>query len=321
MLRALKCLFFLFCICLISLTISPYFVQEPSIIKVEKGMSARDIFHTIKKNNIFSHLTFVFQGLSFFYQKKYHCILPGVYHIPKNASILKVLHILVTEKQICKIKIPEGWTVCQILEKIKKTPSLSGPYPDIPKEGSWFPDTYHYTKGTCAKKIAEQMVFHMKKNCDLLTKKYKRPSPLQNDQEWIILASIIERETPQIFERAKVASVYLNRLRKKMRLQADPTVIYGLSHFGIHRALTKEDLRSSNPYNTYQNEGLPPTPICCPSKASLEAVLTPARSSDLFFVANGSGGHTFSKSFEEHKKNVRRWRKIEKDNTLKNIKK
>jgi UPF0755 protein len=210
--------------------------------------------------------------------------------------------------------MPEGLTVRQMFDKLQADTILEGDLPSaLPAEGALRPDTYKFSRGTKRSEIVEQMQAAQDKLVDQIWEKRDPGLPISSKQDFVILASIVERETGVPDERAHVASVFLNRLGKGMRLQSDPTVIYGL--FGgegkpADRPIYQSDLKKETVYNTYIIKGLPPTPIANPGKDALEAVANPWKSQDLYFVADGSGGHVFAATLEDHNANVKRWRKI-----------
>ena len=185
----------------------------------------------------------------------------------------------------------------------------------MPAEGSLLPETYPYQRGTTRQEIVERMRSAHDRLVEEIWQKRIPDLPLNTIEEFVTLASIVEKETGRADERPRVASVFINRLKKGMRLQSDPTILYGL--FGgegrpADRAILRSDISKPTPYNTYVIDGLPPGPIANPGRAALEAVANPSRTDDLFFVADGTGGHVFAKTLEEHQQNVVRWRAIEK---------
>ena len=236
-------------------------------------------------------------------------IKAGEYEFAPHATLWQVMWKLgCGEIVIRKITLIEGWTVKQVISEIKNNLFLTGDVGPLPAEGSLMPDTYTFTRGDARAAVIARMQKAME---DFIARHWAQRDPnyaLKTPEDWIKLASIVEAETPKKDERARVAGVYLNRLAKPMRLEADPTVIYGLDNGTgpLGRALTLDDLKSTNPYNTYTNDGLPPTPINNPGKASLLAALSPEKHGYYFFVADGTGGHTFAATFEEHKQNRER---------------
>ncbi len=206
---------------------------------------------------------------------------------------------------------PEGLTSAMIVERLQTEPVLTGAA-DIPPEGTLLPETYQFSRGEPRADVLERM---RTAQSDLLTRLWaNRQSglPFKSPIEAVILASIVEKETGKADERPKVAAVFINRLRQGMRLQSDPTIIYGISQGRpLGRGLTATELSRADPYNTYRIEGLPPTPIANPGRAALEAVLNPPVTQDLYFVADGTGGHAFAATLAAHNRNVAAWREIE----------
>jgi UPF0755 protein len=214
-----------------------------------------------------------------------------------------------------KLTIPEGLTSEQIVERLREDDVLSGDFKDVPREGSLMPDTYSFERGYTRQALLTAMARAQTKTIEEVWKKRAPELPIRSPGEMVTLASIVEKETGKADERPRVAGVFVNRLEKHMKLESDPTIVYGLAlgRGTLGRSITKADLNQSTPYNTYIIDGLPPGPICNPGKAALEAVANPARSKDLYFVADGTGGHVFAETFDQHQKNVAHWRQIEKD--------
>ena len=235
------------------------------------------------------------------------------YSFPAKATIADVLTILRTAKPIeHRITIPEGLTARQIAAIVQAAEAASGPV-EIPAEGAVLPQTYAFERGMSRAAILNRAKAAMDKELAAAWAARAPNMPLTSPRDLLIVASIVERETAKDEERPHVAAVYLNRLRTGMKLQADPTVAYGVSGgSGIldHR-LNRADLDRDDPYNTYRHAGLPPGPICSPGVASLKAVSRPMASEDLYFVANGSGGHAFARTEEGHMRNVARWRGLQ----------
>ena len=238
----------------------------------------------------------------------------GEYAIKKHASMADVLNTLVRGKGILlKLTIPEGLTSQQIVERVRGEPDLDGEITDIPQEGSLLPDTYRFSKGMARQELLERMQVEMQRYLALAWANRQADLPLKSPQEAIIFASIVEKETGRPDERSRVAGVFMNRLRTGMRLQSDPTVIYGIAggQGRLGRPITRADLRQQSAHNTYQIKGLPPTPICNPGRSAIDAALKPAETKELYFVADGSGGHAFSTTLTQHNAAVSNWRKVE----------
>ncbi len=239
----------------------------------------------------------------------------GEFSFPKNVSPRGVLDILQNGKQVVRrLTIAEGLTKAEILKILKNTEGLAGTVIAPVKEGELLPETYHFTYGDSRNELAKRMQDGMNKVLLSLWARRAPNLPIENIEEALVLASIVEKETGRAAERARVAGVFINRLRLKMRLQSDPTVSYGITsgRGELGRALTRKDLKTPSRYNTYLIKGLPPGPIANPGQAALEAVLHPADTGELYFVADGSGGHAFARTLAEHNRNVARWRKIQK---------
>ncbi|HVY18335.1 MAG TPA: endolytic transglycosylase MltG [Rhodopila sp.] len=231
---------------------------------------------------------------------------------PAHASLAQVLDVLRTAHPVQhQLTIPEGLTAHQIAALLTQAGAASGPTGKI-AEGSMLPQTYDYELGTKRSVLVERAQAAMKRVVEAAWAGRAPGLPLESARQAVILASIVERETAKPEERPHIAAVYLNRLRRGMRLDADPTVAYAVSDGTgvLDRPLSKADLRLDDPYNTYRVAGLPPGPICAPGQDSIEAVLHPAASDDLYFVADGTGGHVFSRDYAEHDAAVARWRAL-----------
>jgi UPF0755 protein len=234
----------------------------------------------------------------------------GEYVFPEHASLFAVLTILRKARPVQhKITIPEGLTAVQIAHILERAPALDGDTP-LPAEGEALPQTYLYNFGTTRQAVLDMARKAMDRALAKVWATRAEGLPLASPHDLLTLASIVERETARPEERAHIAAVFLNRLRLGMRLQSDPTVAYAVSggQTTSDRSLTRAALETANPYNTYTSNGLPPGPIDSPGIASLEAVARPLASDDLYFVADGTGGHVFATTLEEHNRNVARYR-------------
>ena len=240
----------------------------------------------------------------------------GEYLFKQNASLNDVIDTLVSGKQVLHaITIPEGLTSEQIVERLRESDFLLGDIVEVPKEGSLLPETYKVARGAVRADLVKKMQDDQKRAVDQIWSRRASGLSVRSPFELVTLASIVEKETGKADERPRVASVFLNRLKKGMRLQSDPTIVYGLAggKGSLGRGLTRAELDKPTPYNTYMIDGLPPGPIANPGRAALEAVANPSRTQDLYFVADGTGGHVFSETLDQHNRNVQRWRQIEKD--------
>jgi len=214
-----------------------------------------------------------------------------------------------------RVIVPEGLTSWQVVEGLKGADFLEGELAGIPAEGSLAPDSYDVSRGAARERMIERMTLAQERILTELWELRDGDLPFSTPEEALILASIIEKETGVTSERELVASVFVNRLQRGMKLQTDPTVIYGITkgRGSLGHGLRRSELRRETPYNTYQIAGLPPTPIANPGVAAIKAALQPAQSEFIFFVADGTGGHAFAKTLSEHNANVRKWRAIEAD--------
>ena len=238
----------------------------------------------------------------------------GEYEFPAQASIEQVLTIITSGRvKTYKLTVPEGWTTQMAVDRVTENDVLTGEVTAMPVEGAIMPETYLFPRGRTRQKILDEMQAAQTKMLDELWSKRSVSDTVKTKEQAVTLASIVEKETAIPEERPLIASVFQNRLKQGMRLQSDPTIIYGLvgGKGKLDRGLTKDDLDSDTAYNTYKIDGLPPGPIANPGRASLEAVLNPPDTGYLYFVADGSGGHAFAKTLEEHNANVAKWRAIE----------
>ncbi|UTW53869.1 endolytic transglycosylase MltG [Kordiimonas sp. SCSIO 12610] len=242
----------------------------------------------------------------------------GEFEIPKGLPLREILMKIVRgNSHSRKVTIPEGYSVLQAIDVLSNSFGIeaSSKINALPIEGSLLPETYVYERGDTLNTLLQRMEKEMQKVLLQAWDSRAGNLPIQSMEEALILASIVEKETALQNERSLVAAVFLNRLRKGMRLQSDPTIIYGLTNgLPLGRAITKADINSDTPYNTYRIKGLPPTPIANPGLEAIKAVLNPPEGADyLYFVADGTGGHAFAKTLKEHNKNVANWRKIERE--------
>ena len=236
----------------------------------------------------------------------------GEFAFPYGASAKVAAEVLISGKTVVhRLTIAEGLTSIEVFELLVAAGGLEKTF-DVPLEGSILPETYYYSYGDNRADLVERMVKAMDKSLNELWDERADALPLRSPAEALVLASIVEKETGVKDERGRVAGVFINRLRMGMRLQSDPTVAYGLSEGDgpLGRSLTRADLKVNNPYNTYLIKGLPPGPICNPGLAAIKAVLNPTATDDLYFVADGNGGHVFAKTLKEHNRNAAKGRKI-----------
>lgn len=285
-----------------------------STFLVKRGSGIVEIADGLERRGLISDARIFRYGVRAYGHEK--DMKAGEYEIPAHASMRDVMDTLRSGKTILvSLTIPEGLTVQQILDRIAADTALTGEMPTtVPPEGSLLAETLRFTRGTTRQEIIAKLQSEQTKLVDEIWAKRSPGLPLKDAGQMVTLASIVEKETGVASERPRVAAVFLNRLQKGMRLQSDPTIIYGL--FGgkgkpADRPIYKSDLDKPTPYNTYLINGLPPTPIANPGRAALEAVANPIKTNDLYFVADGTGGHVFAVTLQEHNENVRRWRTLE----------
>ena len=237
----------------------------------------------------------------------------GEYAIPAHASPADIADILISGKSIQhKVTAAEGLTTDMIYAIVKSDPALEGDAGPEPAEGTLLPETYLFTHGTTRGEIISRMTHDQEKFVAEHWQMRATDLPFQNPEQALILASIVEKETGIPAERRHIAAVFINRLKLGMKLQSDPTIIYGITKgYPLGRRIRESEINRATPYNTYAITGLPPTPICNPGKDAIAAVLEPDKSKDLYFVADGTGGHVFSDNIADHERNVAKWRQIE----------
>jgi len=314
---SILCYFFAFTIILMTVffcykkTFAPGPLKNSYTLVIPKGTRTLQIAHLLAEKKIID-------SPYFFYllcRLNHKPLKAGEYTFYSWISAWEVLKILNEGRIVVhKFRVPEGLSSFEIVTKLNMTPSLSGYIIDIPSEGTLFPNTYFFQYGEDRHTLLNRMEKAMQETLKALWEGRDPNLPLKSPEEALILASIVEKETGQRDERRRIAAVFLNRLRKGMPLQADPTVIYGLTYGRklLNRSLLKGDLKQESSHNTYLLLNLPPTPICNPGKASLEAVLHPLETKELFFVSNGTGGHHFSHTYEKHAKHHDELRRLRK---------
>ncbi len=239
----------------------------------------------------------------------------GEYAVPPDASMRDVYEILTDGQAVLyPVTFAEGLTSAQIIRKITGINNIPGDAPDIPSEGTLLPETYMLPKSMTKTALVKKMRAEQEKLVDVLWEDRAIGLPIKSKYEAIILASIVEKETGVNSEREHVAGVFINRLNQGIRLESDPTIIYGITGGEkLGRGLRRSEIDRKTDWNTYQIPALPKTPICNPGRAALAAVLNPMKTEDIFFVADGTGGHAFAKTLREHNNNVIKWRKVERD--------
>jgi peptidoglycan lytic transglycosylase G len=287
-------------------------LPEDKVVNIPRGLGIRDIASLLEHEGVIDQ-PYVFIG-GVMVMKARGGLKHGEYRFTKHASLAAVVDTIIEGKVVQHaLTIPEGLTSEQIVSRLLQDNALAGQVKEIPREGSLLPETYKFTRGMSRAQIIHRMQQADQREVKEIWEHRAPDLPLKTPEEMVTLASIVEKETGKADERSRVAAVFINRLKNKMRLQSDPTIIYGLTggKGSLGRPLMKSEIEQPTPYNTYVIDGLPPGPIANPGRASLEAVAKPARTKDLFFVADGSGGHVFSETYEQHQKNVAKLRAIE----------
>ena len=293
---------------------SPGPLQEDKIVNIPARAGKRDIADVLQREGVINVNPWFFIG-GVLALKASQDLKPGEYQFQKNASLRDVIGTIVEGKVVQHaVTIPEGLTSEQIVARLSDSDIFTGSVREIPREGTLLPETYKFPRGTPREQVIQRMQQAQKRVLAEIWERRNADVPLRSPDQLTTLASIVEKETGKADERSRVAAVYVNRLRQKMKLQSDPTIIYGLvgGKGTLGRPIKRSEINQPSPYNTYVIEGLPPGPIANPGRASLEAVANPARTRDLFFVADGSGGHAFTETYDQHQKNVAKLRSMEK---------
>lgn len=287
----------------------PATYSAPQTIMVERGQGLKTIARDLEERGIISS-RWVFK-LGVLATGLRGELKAGEYELAPQMSMQAIASQMAAGRVVQHaVQVIEGQTVLQVKALLEAEPLLVGEVGALPLEGALEPDTYYFTRGDSRRSLLERMKTERTQVLDALWAKRPAGFVLKDKNELLVLASIVEKETGIAHERAKVAGVFFNRLRLGMKLQSDPTALYVVSNRTgqLGRALTRNDLQVASPYNTYYTAGLPPAPIAIPSRASLEAVLAPEKHDFIYFVADGTGGHVFAKTLDEHNRNVAKWR-------------
>ncbi len=284
-------------------------LKESKIIIINKGASITRISNILNEEGILRYPK-LFKLITCLYARDIF-LKSGEYEFTPYIKPMQILQKLVKGQSVVhRIKINEGSMVSEIIEQINIEDKLIGKITTTLREGFLLPSTYHYSRNDAKDKLVNKMIQLMSKALDDAMKQLDPRSPIKTRMEVLTLASIIEKEAANDFERPMISGVFINRIKKGMKLQADPTSAYAVTKgkYRLRRALTRTDLRTASPYNTYYAYGLPPGPICCPSKKSIMAAARPAATEALFFVVGENGSHVFSRSLNEHNKHVNNYR-------------
>ena len=287
-------------------------LAEDKLVNIPRGLGIRDIADLLQREGVIDQ-PYVFMGgvivLKARGELKY-----GEYQFSRHASVAEIVDTITEGKVIQHaFTVPEGLTCEQIVARLLENDVLTGQIREIPREGTLLPETYKFSRGMTREQIIQRMQQAHRRVLQEVWERRMPDLPIKTPEQLVTLASIVEKETGRPDERTRVAAVFVNRLKVRMRLQSDPTIIYGLTggKGSLGRPILRSEIDQPTPYNTYVVDGLPPGPIANPGRASLEAAANPARTKELYFVADGTGGHVFSDNYAEHQKNVARLRGIE----------
>src|SRR5437868_4736032 len=289
-------------------------LAEDKIVNIPARSKTREIAETLQREGVIDINPWVFMGAAFALKASSE-LKPGEYAFQKNASLRDVIGTIVEGKVVQNaVTIPEGLTSEQIVARLSENDIFAGIVREMPREGTLLPETYKFPRGTTREQVIQRMQQSQKRVLGEIWERRNADIPIRTPEQLVTLASIIEKETGKADERSRVAAVFVNRLRQRIKLQSDPTIIYGLvgGKGTLGRPIKRSEIQQPSPYNTYVVDGLPPGPIANPGRASLEAAANPARTRDLYFVADGTGGHAFTETYDQHQKNVAKLRTMEK---------
>jgi UPF0755 protein len=286
-------------------------LAENKIVNVPRG-GVRDTADLLLREGVIDQ-PYLFMAGAYIYKTR-DDLKSGEYQFSKSASMREVMDTIVEGKVVQHaLTMAEGLTSDQIVRRLLDNDVLVGNIRDIPREGTLLPETYRFTRGTTREEMIRRMQQAHRRAVQEIWERRMPDLPIRSPDQLVVLASIIEKETGKPEERTRVAAVFVNRLKQRMKLQSDPTIIYGLvgGKGSLGRPIQRNEIEQPTPYNTYVIDGLPPGPITNPGRSALEAAANPARTRELYFVADGSGGHAFADSYEQHQRNVARLRSIE----------
>jgi UPF0755 protein len=289
-------------------------LQDNKVVNIPARAGKRDIADVLQREGVINVNPWLFIGGVFAMQASSE-LKPGEYSFRKSASLRDVIATIVEGKVVQHaVTIPEGLTSEQIVARLTENDLFAGSVREIPREGTLLPETYNFPRGTTREQVIQRMQREQKRVIAEIWERRSPDVPLRSPEQLVTLASIVEKETGKPDERSRVAAVFVNRMKQRIKLQSDPTIIYGLvgGKGTLGRPIKRSEITQPSPYNTYVIDGLPPGPISNPGRASLEAAANPARTRDLFFVADGTGGHSFTETYDQHQKNVAKLRAMEK---------
>src|SRR6201988_2393393 len=289
-------------------------LPEDKVVNIPARAGMTDIADCLQREGVIDNNRWAFIGAVFALRARSE-LKPGEYAFQKNASLHDVIATIVEGKVVQHaVTIPEGLTSEQIVGRLSDNDIFAGSVREIPREGTLLPEPYKFPRGTTREQVIQRMQQTQKRVLAEIWERRSSDIPIKSPEQLVTLASIVEKETGRADERSRVAAVFTNRLRQKIKLQSDPTIIYGMvgGKGTLGRPIKRSEITQPSPYNTYVIDGLPPGPISNPGRASLEAAANPARTRDLYFVADGTGGHAFTETYDQHQKNVAKLRAMEK---------
>src|SRR5437868_3633085 len=287
-------------------------LDREKIVNIPKGLGLRDIADLLARENVIDQ-PWVFIGGVLVLKAK-DDLKYGEYKFAKQITVREAIETIVEGKVVQHaFTIPEGLTSEQIVARLAEVDFLAGNIREVPKEGTLLPETYNFPRGTMREQAIQRMQQAHRRVLQEIWERRNSDLPVKTPEALVTLASIVEKETGRPDERSRVAAVFSNRLRQRIKLQSDPTIIYGLvgGKGTLGRPIMRSEIEQPTPYNTYVVEGLPPGPIANPGRASLEATANPARTKEIFFVADGTGGHAFAENLQQHQQNVAKLRQFE----------
>jgi UPF0755 protein len=294
-------------------------VSEPGplsadkVVAIPRSTGTSEMADLLKREGVINQ-PFLFELYAYLNRQKGQ-LKAGEFLFKAHTSLEEAIDTLIQGKAILHaLTIPEGLTSEQIVGRLRENDVLTGEVNETPREGTLLPDTWKFERGMTRQELINRMQRAQREVLNQVWARRTPDLPIKTPQELVILASIVEKETGRADERTRVAGVFINRLAKRMKLQSDPTIVYGLvgGQGTLGRGILRSEIEKATPYNTYVIEGLPPGPIANPGRAALEAVANPSRTKDLYFVADGTGGHVFADTLDGHNRNVARWRQVEK---------
>jgi UPF0755 protein len=287
-------------------------LDREKLVNIPKGLGLRDIADLLARENVIEQ-PWVFIGGVLVLKAK-DDLKYGEYKFAKQVTLREAIETIIEGKVVQHaFTIPEGLTSEQIVTRLAEVDFLAGNIREIPKEGTLLPETYNFPRGTTREQVIQRMQNAHRRAVQEIWERRNADIPVKTPEALVTLASIVEKETGRPDERSRVAAVFVNRLRQRIKLQSDPTITYGLvgGKGTLGRPIMRSEIEQPTPYNTYVIEGLPPGPIANPGRASLEAAANPARTKEIYFVADGTGAHAFAENYAQHQQNVAKLRQFE----------